>query len=186
MTGDRPDCTDFARFCSRFGFDSGLLRPFAFANSCRSVLSKDEIPVDFLMSAMAFETGETFRPDIPNRAGSGAVGLIQFMPETARKALGTTTDDLKKMTAEIQLDYVRKFFLPQKSRLHKLADVYMAILWPIAVGQGDDQVLFREGSKEYRQNQGLDADDDKQVTASEAAAAVRRMFAKGVGLYHLN
>jgi membrane-bound lytic murein transglycosylase B len=39
---------------------------------------------DFLMACMAFETGETFSPAIKNAAGSGAVGLIQFMPSTAK------------------------------------------------------------------------------------------------------
>ena len=39
-----------------------------------------------LTSAIAFETGESFSPSIRNKA-SGATGLIQFMPKTA-KALG--------------------------------------------------------------------------------------------------
>jgi hypothetical protein len=37
---------------------------------------------DFLMSAMAFETGETFDPKAHN-ASTGATGLIQFLPSTA-------------------------------------------------------------------------------------------------------
>lgn len=41
-----------------------------------------------LMACMAFETGRTFDPAVRNAAGSGAVGLIQFMPATAQ-ALGT-------------------------------------------------------------------------------------------------
>ena len=36
-----------------------------------------------LMSAMAFETGERFTPDVRNKV-SGATGLIQFMPATAQ------------------------------------------------------------------------------------------------------
>lgn len=39
---------------------------------------------NWLMAVMAFESGESFRPDIRNAAGSGATGLIQFMPATAR------------------------------------------------------------------------------------------------------
>lgn len=35
------------------------------------------------MACMAFETGETFSPNEPNKADSGAVGLIQFMPKVA-------------------------------------------------------------------------------------------------------
>src|SRR5690606_22727031 len=61
---------------------------------------------DYLMACIAFETGETFRPDVRNAAGSGAVGLIQFMPATAR-GLGTSTEALARMSAVEQLDYVR-------------------------------------------------------------------------------
>src|SRR5690606_871732 len=56
-----------------------------------------------LMTAMAFETGETFSPSVMNAAGSGAVGLIQFMPSTAR-ALGTTSQKLAAMGDLEQLD----------------------------------------------------------------------------------
>jgi len=42
---------------------------------------------DFLMACMAFESGATFRADIPNKAGSGAVGLIQFMCRQRQKSL---------------------------------------------------------------------------------------------------
>jgi hypothetical protein len=59
------------------------------------------------MAAMAFETGGSFSPAVPNKAGSGAVGLIQFMPSTA-KGLGTSTEALKKMSAVQQLDFVKK------------------------------------------------------------------------------
>ena len=37
-----------------------------------------------LYAVMSFETGGTFDPGISNAAGSGATGLIQFMPSTAR------------------------------------------------------------------------------------------------------
>ena len=86
-----------------------------------------------LMAAMAFETGETFSASVRNRA-SGATGLIQFMPSTAR-SLGTTTDKLAAMTAEDQLDYVRKYFAPYRNKMTTLSDVYMAILWPAAVAK---------------------------------------------------
>jgi soluble lytic murein transglycosylase-like protein len=35
------------------------------------------------MACMAWESGRSFRPDVKNMAGSGATGLIQFMPTTA-------------------------------------------------------------------------------------------------------
>jgi Transglycosylase SLT domain. len=130
---------------------------------------------DFLMSAMAFETGETFSPSVKNAAGSGAVGLIQFMPSTA-KSLGTTTDALSQLTAEAQLDFVQKYFQPKQGRLLSIEDTYMAILYPAAIGQPPDHPLFSKGTTVYSQNAGLDQNKDGTITVQEAAAAVRRKF----------
>ena len=52
-----------------------------------------DVQPDNLMACMAWESAETFSPKVKNAAGSGAVGLIQFMPATAR-ALGTTAEEL--------------------------------------------------------------------------------------------
>jgi hypothetical protein len=134
---------------------------------------------DFLMAAMAFESGETFSPSVKNAAGSGAVGLIQFMPSTAR-SLGTTTDDLSALTAEAQLDFVQKYFQPRQGRLLSIEDTYMAILYPAAIGQPPDHPLFVKGTTVYSQNAGLDQNKDGTITVQEAAAAVRRKFDKGV------
>lgn len=140
-----------------------------------------ETQADWLMTCMAFESGQSFRPDIKNMAGSGATGLIQFMPATA-KALGTSTDALAAMTAEQQLAYVRKYFAPFKGRLDTLEDVYMAILWPAAVGKPEDYVLFdrRKMPTTYRQNSGLDLNRDGTVTKWEATAKVRSMYYRGI------
>jgi hypothetical protein len=137
---------------------------------------------DHLMACMAFESGETFSPSIENAAGSHAMGLIQFMPSTAA-ALGTTTDDLAAMTAEDQLLFVRKYFLPQKGKLHNLGDVYMAILWPRGVGKPDNHPLFRKDeapAKRYLQNRGLDLNKDGVVTRAEASAKVVKALEKGL------
>ena len=133
---------------------------------------------DYLMACIAFETAETFRPDIRNAAGSGAVGLIQFMPATAR-GLGTSTDALARMSAVEQLDYVRMYFKPYAGRLHTLSDVYMAILWPKAVGQPEDYVLFTQPSLAYTQNAGLDRDRDGRITKAEAAGLVQAKLERG-------
>lgn len=138
------------------------------------------VPVDYLMAVMAFESAETFRADIRNFAGSGAVGLIQFMPSTAR-SLGTTSDYLAEMTPEDQLNYVYKYFRPYKGRLKTLSDVYMAVLWPAAIGKPDDFVLWDKQSRPttYRQNAGLDVNKDGRITKGEAAAKVRATLEKG-------
>jgi hypothetical protein len=134
---------------------------------------------DHLMAAMAFESAETFSPSIKNKV-SGATGLIQFMPATA-KGLGTTVEALAAMTAVEQLDFVLKYFLPMKGRMKTLSDLYMAILFPIAVGKPEDTVLFKKPSIQYQQNAGLDADDDGIVTKTEAAAMVDAKLQKGLG-----
>ncbi|MBV9760224.1 MAG: hypothetical protein JO340_06655 [Acidobacteriaceae bacterium] len=132
---------------------------------------------DYLMSAMAFESGETFSASIRNQA-SGATGLIQFMPSTAVH-MGTTIDELAAMTPVAQLEYVEKYFQPYRNRLQTLEDHYMAILWPAAIGKQDSFVLFAEPSKAYQQNAGLDADKDGKVTKYEAAAKVRAKYEIG-------
>ncbi|QOH39520.1 SH3 domain-containing protein [Burkholderia cepacia] len=162
-------------------------------------ISEDlRVDPDYLMSCMAFETGETFRPDIRNAADSGATGLVQFMPSTA-VGLGTTTDKLSKMTAVEQLEYVHRYFLPSKGRLRELEDVYMHILYPAAVGKPGEYVIadkyVREDSgvikidkngnkiinKIYAQNIGLDVDGNEKITKTEAASKVREKYEKGMG-----
>ena len=135
---------------------------------------------DWLMGCIAWESGETFSPSIVNRAGSGATGLIQFMPRTAT-GLGTTTAALAKMTAEEQLNYVYRYFLPYKGRLNSLADVYMAILWPAGIGKSPAWALWDADSKPitYRQNAGLDINHDGVITKAEATAKVQAKLDKG-------
>jgi hypothetical protein len=133
---------------------------------------------DFLMAAMAFETRETFSPKIINPQ-SGATGLIQFMKNTAI-GLGTTTAALAKMSAEDQLDFVAKYFDSKKGKLHTLEDVYMAILFPAAVGKPNNHVLFTKPSTAYKQNEGLDLNKNGQITKAEAAAKVQEKLVKGM------
>ncbi|SHK53424.1 transglycosylase SLT domain-containing protein [Halomonas caseinilytica] len=130
-----------------------------------------------VMACIAFESGRTFSPEIQNAAGSGATGLIQFMPATAR-GLGTTTDELAGMTPTRQLDYVQDYFQPYHRRIRTLPDMYMAILLPKYVGEPGGSVLF-SGGIAYRQNAGLDANSDGKITKDEASAKVQNMLVEG-------
>jgi peptidoglycan hydrolase-like protein with peptidoglycan-binding domain len=150
----------------------------AFKQRVRQISAKLGCDANDLMSCMAFESGETFSPSARN-AQSGATGLIQFMPSTA-EGLGTTTEKLAAMTAVAQLDFVERYFSGFHG-LRTLEDLYMAILWPRAVGKPDDFVLFAAPTKAYQQNQGLDKDKDGKVTKREAASAVRQRLVKGLG-----
>jgi peptidoglycan hydrolase-like protein with peptidoglycan-binding domain len=137
-----------------------------------------------LMAAMAFESNETFSPSVRNRY-SGATGLIQFISSTAQR-LGTTTDALAAMTAERQLDYVERYLQPYTNRLSTVEDVYMAILWPKAIGQPNSAVLMSRSSADasnrlaYEQNAPLDANRDGSITKAEAAEPVRQRLTKGL------
>lgn len=137
----------------------------------------------YLMACMAFETAATFSSSIRNAAGSGAVGLIQFMPQTAY-ALGTTDDELSEMSAEEQLDYVLAYFNWAKGKLKTLEDVYMCILWPRAIGKPLDYVLFDKSDhkrpQRYIQNAGLDYNKDGLVTKAEATRGARSFLEVGL------
>lgn len=151
----------------------------AFKSKVIKICKNLDVSPDYLMSCMAFETGETFKPDIKNAAGSGAVGLIQFMPRTA-KGLGTSIESLSKMSAVKQLDYVAKYFHKKKGKLKTLEDVYMAILYPAAIGQPSSHTLFSKNTIVYEQNKGFDKDKDGKITLAEISGKVRAKYEKGL------
>lgn len=134
--------------------------------------------VNWLMACMAFETGRTFDPAQKNLAGSGATGLIQFMPRTAI-GLGTTVEALAAMTDVEQLEYVEAYFRPYHRRIATLADMYLAILMPAYVSRPGGAVMFTDGTTAYRQNAGLDANTDGRITKDEAAQRVQAMLIEG-------
>ncbi|CBN56613.1 MULTISPECIES: transglycosylase SLT domain-containing protein [Kamptonema] len=123
---------------------------------------------NYLMAIMQFESG--LKASEVNRF-SGATGLIQFMPSTARN-LGTSTSALQVMGEVQQLDYVRKYLMPYKGRLNTIGDFYASVLWPAAVGKPDSYVLFRIGSIEYKQNNGFDRNKDGIITKNEMTQLV--------------
>lgn len=71
-----------------------------------------------------------------------AVGLIGFMPNTAKR-LGTSTEELKTMTVSQQLVYVKKYLIAQSNgrRMHCLADVYFTVFYPAAICRPDSFVI---------------------------------------------
>jgi hypothetical protein len=133
-----------------------------------------------LMKVMSFESGSTFDPAKRNAAGSSAVGVIQFMKETA-KGLGTTTQDLSKMTLLEQLKYVDKYLSQYADKLKRnpgIEGLYMSVLYPKAISKSPDYVLFKEGTKEYEQNKGLDTNKDSTITVKEASDKPRNRIVK--------
>jgi hypothetical protein len=126
------------------------------------------IPQD-LLRIMAFETGNTFNPAEKSKAGTSATGLIQFVEATA-KDLGTSTAELAGMTRVEQLEYVSTFLKQKLKGVEDpdIGDLYMAVLYPKAVGKANDYILFSSGSNRYDKNEGLDMNQDGFITKGEA------------------
>lgn len=88
-----------------------------------------------LANLMNFES--RLSPSIRNKI-SGATGLIQFMPLTA-KGLGTTTDALARLDPVSQMRWVEKYFQPYKGKLGTIQGLYMAVFYPVAMTWSLDQ-----------------------------------------------
>lgn len=119
-----------------------------------------------LITVMYIES--KLNPKAVNRY-SGATGLIQFLPSTA-KALGTTTDDLSEMSNVEQLDFVEQYFLPYAGRVGTLENLYFAVFFPAAMGKPDDYVLeTKSQSAELigKQNPVLDTNGDGVITVRD-------------------
>lgn len=128
-----------------------------------------------LLAVMNSESG--LRANARNSNG-GATGLIQFMPATAR-ALGTTTDELARMSPTQQLDYVEKFFNMIKKQAgmegKKLsgADLYSLVFLP---GRSNRSVLTQSGENFYSANRGLDLDKNGDISKTDLARRVASCY----------
>jgi hypothetical protein len=128
-----------------------------------------------MLAVMKQESG--VNPAARNASG-GATGLIQFMPDTARR-LGTTTDELGKMDGVQQLDYVYKYYKMTGVGDGSAGDLYMATFMPKYIGYPDSHVLGLSGANGfsgavYRQNKGLDRNKDGSITVGDVKQSVRR------------
>ncbi len=143
----------------------------AFIQKVKDISKSLNINPNWIMFVMNNESD--LKPDAENKSfpflNGFATGLIQFTPDTAAY-LGTTTSLLKTMTNVDQLDYVYKYLLPMKSKLHNIADVYNAVFFPVAVGKPADFVLSSKNlSAEIiaKSNPIFDLNKDKQITVGE-------------------
>ena len=128
-----------------------------------------------MLAVMKQESG--VNPAAQNKQG-GATGLIQFMPDTARR-LGTTTDELAKMDGVQQLDYVYKYYKMTGVGDGSAGDLYMATFMPKYIGYPDHVVLGADGDsgfsgKVYAQNKGLDRNHDGKITVGDVKSSVQR------------
>lgn len=127
-----------------------------------------KLDANAIAAVMQNESG--FDPAAVNPS-SGASGLIQFMPQTA-KGLGSSVEAIRKMSRPEQLPLVEKFFKPFAGKLHTARDHYLAVFMPNRVGHPPDEVIAVAGEKVYDQNKGLDVDHDGVLTVGNVGAKV--------------
>ena len=164
----RPDSVDAQKI------DTTTIQDPDFKKKLEKVANALGVRSSDLIAIMKQESG--VNPQARNP--SGATGLIQFMPDTARR-LGTTTDDLYKMDGVQQLDYVYKYFKMTGVGNGTLGDLYMAVFMPKYIGYDDNHVLGQRGAPGfsgavYRQNSGLDRNKDNKITVADVKQSVQR------------
>ncbi len=137
-----------------------------FDNKVNEVCKFLNIQPEWLYEVFNIETAGTFSPSIKNAAGSGATGLIQFMPSTAQW-LGTTTAQLAKMSNIQQLDWVKKYFVSMFKSTgvpKSFFDLYLVVFQPAWVGKPDNATLPQSA---YSMNRGIDLNKDGIITKGE-------------------
>ncbi len=119
---------------------------------------------------------------------SGASGLIQFMPATA-KTMGTSVESIRRMNAVQQLELVERYFasvFAQQGQPTEVGDYYLAVFWPSAIGKPDELELGRKGSLVYDQNAALDAGKTGALTVGDIRQPLRRDYTSRSGSVPLN
>ncbi|MBP0902396.1 hypothetical protein ACFSKN_02110 [Mariniflexile gromovii] len=139
----------------------------AFIAKAQEVADKLGIELNWLMAVIELETAGTFDPAITNSLGY--TGLIQFGKQAADR-IGTTQDKLRQMTAVQQLDYVYKYYVIYKSKLKSYVDLYIATLFPVALGKPNDFVLQTStlsAERVAKANPLFDLNKDSKITVGE-------------------
>jgi len=136
-------------------------------------------PADWLATVISFETGGSFDPAQPNKTGSNAFGLIQFLPSTAAALLGGSREEAarrgKAMSFSEQLEkMVVPYFAWFGKRYDSLEDLYLAVFYPKAMKKADDWIVARAGSPEYEQNKGFDKTGKGYITKLDITQTIRR------------
>lgn len=134
----------------------------------------------FIAAVMKHESG--FDPSATNKL-AGATGLIQFIPSTAT-AMGTSTDNLRRMSGEDQLQWVERFFKPyaKTMRPNVPGDYLMATFMPAFIGKPPETVLFAKGTIGYTQNAGFDHAGKGAITIADVTADIDKIVAQARAL----
>lgn len=135
-----------------------------------------------MMALMAYYTAESFRANCRNTAGLPATGLLQWLPGEAM-AMGIMLEDLALSTAAQQLEYAHKYFSPMRGRLKTLDDLYMARIWPRAIGTKPGNVLFSKfdvSTRKYVASLGLSYNEEGCITKADVCKSIWAKYDKGM------
>lgn len=154
-----------------------------FAQKVSEIALRLGIASNWLMIVFYIETDAARRGKIDHRIANsiGATGLLQFMPQTCLQ-LGTTGAALRVMSNVQQLDFVERYLRPYKGRMKSLADVYLAVLFPAAIGKADNWVLQAPGISAEKMacaNPLYDLNRDKQITVGEVKTKLKQFIPAG-------
>lgn len=144
-----------------------------FLNKVKSIAKDLNCDYRDLLAVMNAESG--LKADARNRY-SGATGLIQFLPSTA-KSFGTTTEELSKMSKLEQLNYVERFLTQAKKQAgfgkgEKLSGgkLYALVFLP---SRAKREILTTSNEKYYKANKGIDLNKDGKITTNELDRRVK-------------
>lgn len=141
------------------------------------------IDVKDIMAIMKHES--EYNPQAVN-PHTNATGLIQFMPDTAI-GLGTSIQDLYKMTGTEQMEYVKKYLKKVGAKPgDDIADLYMLTFLPAAKNKPDNFVIGVKGStksiwklsqdKLYTQNAVFDKEKKGYYTVGDVKNRIRSIM----------
>ena len=148
-----------------------------FRRELRAVAERLTVDPTDLAAIISFESG--FNPRIRNTL-SGATGLIQWLPSTARSLYSLTVAQIASLSAVEQLALVEKYFAGVRGRNLDAHQLYM-LVWNGSPADPDKVLGVSDAGGHsgavYAQNKGLDANHDGKITAGEASAIVRGLAA---------
>ena len=150
-----------------------------FLKEVKRVARKIGVHPSDLLGLMASESG--LNPQARNK--SGATGLIQFMPDTAR-GLGTSTSALYNMNRVEQMKYVEKFLVSTVPKNATPGHLYTAVFLPAFAKKSADYVVAKRGgftdswgnhpAAWYTHNAGLDMNKDGSITIAELGERIQK------------
>ena len=148
----------------------------SFEDKVREIADMLGVAPEWLMAVMYSES--KFDAQVLNHKGSGATGLIQFMPGAASD-MNVSLQRLRKMSHLQQLEYVYLYLEKVRERYgdyESLTDLYLGILYPKARKQDFCYALYAKPAKSYTQNSGLDENKDGIVTVSDIDRRMKRLY----------